>query len=285
MLKSVRAVTYGSGNRGAAPAPSGTPFDIGTTTTPITSKVIINTGNTYSDLTWGDSGSKVYIVNDQGHINQYAAGTPYDVTTIVDTGSPASYDVTLEDTIPGGIAFKPDGTRMYICGTADVITQYTLSPAWDVTSAGNIQTKATEFNNWVYTGLHFNPTGTKLYMVMGGASGYIITQTLGTAWDITTLSAGGGLVNISTDTTSPQGIHLSDDGTLLQVSSNGFGEDFVFQYLLSTPFDENSAGLDFTYDSSVLDGAISGITFDPTGYIMYLYGSANESIYQIPLTG
>ena len=236
-------------------------------------------------MSWGNSGSNFYICNIDGNVYQYTVNTPYDITTLVDT--PTSFSVFPEEATPQGVEFKPDGTRMYICGNDNHITQYTLSTPWNVTSAGSAVDGTLDYNGWSTGGMHFNSTGTKVYLVFhnGGSTCYLFAQSLNTAWDITSIQADGTFVNISSDTGEGTGIHLSDDGTLLHVSSNDTGNDFVLQYLLSTPFDENTGTLDFTYDSSVLDISVESVTFDDTGYILYILGRDTGTVYQIPLTG
>jgi len=47
-----------------------------------------------------------------------------------------SKDVSAQDTYIYGVAFSSDGTSMYVIGNAtDTVYQYTLSTAWDVSTA------------------------------------------------------------------------------------------------------------------------------------------------------
>ena len=47
-----------------------------------------------------------------------------------------SFDVSGEETNPGSLFFKSDGTKMYVTGTAgDDVNEYALSTAWDVSTA------------------------------------------------------------------------------------------------------------------------------------------------------
>jgi len=60
--------------------------------------------------------------------------TPWDVSTAA--YDEKSKDVSSQDTIPYGVFFKPDGTKMYIVGSQyDTAYQYSLSTAWDVSTA------------------------------------------------------------------------------------------------------------------------------------------------------
>ena len=273
-------------NGGVCP-PAPVPFDMNFITTPITSKTIVDTNFAFMGMTWGDSGSKVYVVNLSGNVNQYEVGTPYDITTLVDTGTTTSFDVAAEVGLsPNAVEFSSDGTKMYVSGSEQWISQYTLTTAWDlggtVTHFGDGTTDA---NGWIITGMHFNATGTHVYQVIHnfGPTSYINSQAISTPWDITTIQPGATYVDIGADTDQATGIHLSDDGTLLQVSSNHSGQEYVLQYVLSIPFDESSITLDLTYNSSVLDIDVEDVTFNNDGTIMYLFGQDGNTIYQIPL--
>ena len=47
-----------------------------------------------------------------------------------------SFSIVSQDGTPEGIYFKSDGTTMYMVGSAtDAVYQYSLSTAWDVSSA------------------------------------------------------------------------------------------------------------------------------------------------------
>ena len=284
MRVSSRIVAYGSGNRGAAAA-GGTPYDIGTASTPILSKSITAT-DVFEGITWGDSGSKMYVAHLDGDIKQYTVSTPYDITTLIDT--PTTFNVSAQEISTQCVEFSIDGTKMYIAGNDTHISQYTLSTPWNLGGTVTYFGDGTvDYNGWSTGGIHFNSTGTRVYMVFHniGTTCYLYGQNIGTPWNITTIQAGGTFTNISTDTGQGTGIHISDDGTLLHVSSNDTGSDHVIQYTLGTPFDESSAILDTTYDSSALDASVSDITWNADGTIMYLLGDATNTIYQVPLTG
>ena len=63
--------------------------------------------------------------------------------------------------------FKTDGTKMYIVGggSGDAIYQYTLSTAWDITTASydsiNISVAS---QDTVATDIRFKPDGTVMYI-------------------------------------------------------------------------------------------------------------------------
>jgi len=95
--------------------------------------------STESTLPWGlelsSDGTKAYIVNfGNGTIFQYTLSTAWDISS----GSYASksYAVTAQEGQPIGMSFSADGTKCYVVGFINkTIYQYTLSIAWDISSA------------------------------------------------------------------------------------------------------------------------------------------------------
>ena len=86
--------------------------------------------------------------------------------------STASYDsvsfsATSQDSFPTGIAFKPDGTKMYMGGVgSNTVYQYTLSTAWDLDTA-SYDSVALDVSSQESSprGVTFKPDGTKMYLI------------------------------------------------------------------------------------------------------------------------
>ena len=72
-------------------------------------------------------GTKMYVVGTvSDRVFQYILSTAWDVGT-ASYGS-LSFSVAAQETTPSGLAFKPDGSRMYVVGfTSDAVFQYDLS--------------------------------------------------------------------------------------------------------------------------------------------------------------
>ena len=70
-------------------------------------------------------GSKMYVVGYSGDdVNEYDLSTPWDVTTAVWL---QLFSVAAQETSPTGVFFKPDGSKMYVVGTAgDDVNEYDL---------------------------------------------------------------------------------------------------------------------------------------------------------------
>ena len=93
--------------------------------------------NAPREITFNNDGSKMYILGNQGKdVNEFILSTAFDVST-------ASYvqrfSVQSQENTPNGIAFNRDGTKMFIVGnTGDDVNEYTLSTAFDVSTASYV---------------------------------------------------------------------------------------------------------------------------------------------------
>jgi DNA-binding beta-propeller fold protein YncE len=83
-------------------------------------------------------GTKMYVIGNSGDdVNEYDLSTAWDVTT---ASYLQNFSVAAQENNPTGIFFKPDGTKMYVIGTAgDDVNEYDLSTAWDITTASYLQ--------------------------------------------------------------------------------------------------------------------------------------------------
>ena len=69
-------------------------------------------------------------------VNEYDLSTAWDIST---ASYSQNFSVVSQDTLSNDVFFKPDGTAMYIVGgVSDNIFEYSLSTAWDVSTASYI---------------------------------------------------------------------------------------------------------------------------------------------------
>ena len=87
-----------------------------------------------ADLWLSNDGSNVYLLNSSDDtLYQYSLSTPWDLSTLTSYGNLV---VGTEDSTPFGFAFSSDGfTLYYVGGTKDRLIKYTLTTAWDITTA------------------------------------------------------------------------------------------------------------------------------------------------------
>jgi DNA-binding beta-propeller fold protein YncE len=94
-------------------------------------------------------------------VNEFDLSTAWDVST---ASFLQNFSVVTEDTLPQDLFFKPDGTKMFVCGAqGQDVNEYDLSTAWDVTTASFLQNfNVKTFANNFY-GMFFKPDGTKMF--------------------------------------------------------------------------------------------------------------------------
>ena len=190
-------------------------------------------------FTFSYDGTKMYAVGTTNRtVYQYDLSTAFDVSTA--SYASKSFSVATQETGPRGIRFKSDGTKMYIVGsTADTVFQYSLSTAWDVSTASyDSVSLSVASEDTSPAGLYFSGDGTQLYIV-GGTNNSVYQYTLSTAWDLSTGSYASKSLSVASQDTNPSGVVINTDGTKLFVV--GFSSDNVYQYNMSTAYDLSTA--------------------------------------------
>jgi len=223
-------------------------------------------------------GTKMYSVGDVSNTAyQYTCSTPWDVSTA--TYDSVSFSIVGQEDLPTGIFFKPDGTQMYISGQrGDDLNQYTLSTAWDLSTA-SYASKTLSLNQSTNPyGCFFKPDGTKFYSI-DAASNRVYQYTLSTAWDVSTGSYDSVSFSIASQDAAATLLYFNSDGTIMyaggQISSS------LFEYSLSTAYDISTAvysGISYSFASQ--DISPSGIYFKPDGTQMYFSGLNSSTIFQ-----
>jgi len=227
--------------------------------------------------------------------NPAASGTVSGATLLLDGGvasayaiAGASYDsvsfsISSYQTSPTSLFFKPDGTKMYTSGNAgDDVDEYTLSTAWDISTASHVQIFGVTSQDTYPAGVFFKPDGLRMY-ILGRTSSTAYQYTLSTAWDISTASYDSVSFSLSSQGGGKAGFFFKPDGTALFVSS--YGTDLVYQYTLSTAWDLSTASYDsVSFSIASQDGVAFGITFKPDGTKMYITGSTNDSVYEYDIS-
>ena len=148
-----------------------TAWDISTTGSP--SSFNTNSGGAPSEaspsgLEWSTDGTQLYISGfSRDSIRQFSFISAFDLAstaTYVREFSVQSPEDNLQ-----GVRFKPDGTEMFVVGyTTDSIRQYSLSTAWDISTASYTD----DFDILPYESsvrdLSFTDSGKKVYTIGSG---------------------------------------------------------------------------------------------------------------------
>ena len=162
-------------------------------------------------------------------VNEYTLSTAWSLTSVsfVD-----SFSVASQDLAPYGLTFSADGTQMYTCGLfEDDVIQYTLSTAWDVSSASytrNLVITSVEPNP---RDVQFNSDGTAMFI--SGSTNGLHKYTLTTGYDISTASF-DSTSSITSDTQpEPAGFFIKSDGSKVWVGDQT--DKIIYQYSLVQP--------------------------------------------------
>jgi sugar lactone lactonase YvrE len=176
-------------------------------------------------LTFNNDGTKMFIVGTSGDdVNEYDLSVGFDISSAVYS---QNFSVAAQETVPHGIAFNTDGTKMFIVGTTgDDVNEYDLSTGFDVSSASFVDSFSVSAQDTAPTDIAFNPDGTKMFVV--GYAGIDINEyDLSVAFDVSSASYTQSF-SVAGQVAGPTGIAFNNDGTkMFIVGSTGAA---VYQY-------------------------------------------------------
>ena len=222
-------------------------------------------------------GLNMYVNGSTGDdVNQYTLSTAFDVSTATFV---RLFSTSAQDSSPQDVFFKPDGLSMFIMGgTNDTVFQYTLSSAFDISTASyasksfSVATQET-----APTGLWFKPDGTIMYVV-GQTTDTVYQYTLGTAWDVSTASYASIFFVVSQESTPVQ-VNLSADGLTMWIL--GQTGDDINQYALGTAFNVSTAVFENSFYVGFQETNPQGLFIDSTANNrVYMLGQNNDTVYQ-----
>lgn len=226
-------------------------------------------------ITFKTDGTKMYFIGYQGDdINEFDLSTPWEpsTSTFVQTKS-----ISAQETSPSGLRFKTDGTKMFVIGSSsDQVREYSLSTAWDVSTASYVRGFSVSSQTGTPTGITFGSSGTKMFVSDLNA---IYEYTLSTGWDVSTATYVQSLSTTDVPSNYTRDIVLNDDGTKIYVA--GY-YDFVYEYVMSTAYDLSTA----TFNTKVGHpfNAVEGIDWSADGDAMFLITDGDNAIFKFTLT-
>jgi len=230
-------------------------------------------------VTFNSDGTRMFVIGENSDsVHQYSLSTGFDLSTASFTGT--SFNVASQESIPTGVAFNSDGTRMFVIGiSSDSVHQYSLSTGFDLSTASFTGTSFDVSGEApAPQGVAFNSDGTRMF-VIGISSDSVHQYFLSTGFDLSTASFTGTSFDVSGQDTSPTGVAFNPDGTRMFVSGTSSGS--VFQYSLSTGFDLSTASFTGTsFDVSGQDSNVEGVAFNPDGTRMFITGESNDSVFE-----
>jgi len=185
-------------------------------------------------------GAKMYVVGLSGiDVNEYSLSSAWDIST---ASYVQNFSVSAQEVQPHGISFKSDGTKMYIVGmTGDDVNEYSLSSAWDISTASYVQNFSVSSQASLPTSLFFKDDGTKMFVT--DYFGTVNEYNLSTAWDVSSASYAENF-SVSAQETQLYAVSFKNDGTKAYIVGNV--SDAIYQYSTGTYGDAT-----FTYPVSV----------------------------------
>jgi hypothetical protein len=227
----------------------------------------------------GNNGTKMYVNGSTGDdVNEYTLGTAWDITTATFV---TVFSTAAQDSAPNDIFFKPDGLSMFIMGaTNDIVYQYTLGTAWDVSTASYASKSfSVTSQESAPTGLWFKSDGTIMYVV-GITADTVFQYTLATAWDVSTASYGGIFFSIAAQEANANQINLSNDGLKMWVL--GATGDDIWEYTLGTAWNVSTATPVSNFYIGFQETGPTGMFIDSTApNRVYIVGSTTaDTVFQ-----
>jgi len=196
-------------------------------------------------ITFNPAGTKMYlggVVNNT--IYQYSLSSGFDLagagvsrdtskTFTITNNSPGTASVSLN-----GMIFNNDGTKMYITNE-DRIEQYSLSTAYDISTASYDSINVVVATGDFPTDTKFNSDGTKLFII-GTVTDSVHQYSLSTAYDLSTISYDSISFSVSGTISNPRSLNFNNDGSKMYISNMTGG--VIYQYTTS--------GTQIVYDTS-----------------------------------
>ena len=193
-----------------------------------------------------------------------------------------SKSIAAEETNPAGLFLSPDGLNMYVNGfVGDDVNQYTLSTAWDVSTATYVRVFSTGAQDSAPVDILFKPDGLSMF-IMGNTNDTVFQYTLSSAFDISTASYASKSFSVTSQESNPQGFWFKPDGTIMYVI--GQTNDTVYQYNLGTAWDVSTASYaSISFSVQTQESAPTQVNLSSDGLTMWITGATGDDINEYTL--
>jgi len=177
------------------------------------------------------------------------------------------------------VTMSVDGTKMYAYGsTTKTIYQYTLSTAYDISTASYASKSFATTSQGSPTQITFKADGTRVFVMCSNDSAF--SYTLSTAWDISTASYDSKTKSVSSQDSGMTGIQISADG--LKMLTVGYTNDNIYSYTMSTAWDLSTASYDSqTFDVSGFDDSPVTLTISADGNHIFVGGGTGLDVNEL----
>jgi len=257
----------------------------------VSAKAANPTGVFFRNDGGAEDGKQMYVLDSNSDsVHEYSLSTAWDISTAT---FDQSFSVSAQETVPKCLFFRNDGgansgKTMYIGGySGDDIGEYSLSTAWDISTASYTDNLSIAAETTEPTGLIFKPDGSKAF-VLDTTYDRVFQLSLSTDWDVST----GTFSYPTTDyfeltDAVATGLFFKSDGSKMFVG--GAGSGVIREYSLSTAWAIETASFTTSFSVSSQDASISELFFRNDGSAddgkkMYVLGSQNDRLYAYDLT-
>ena len=115
-------------------------------------------------MAFSSDGAKMFVIGSSSdRIHEYALSTAFDASTAVFVDDTS---VRSKERIPTGMAFSSDGAKMFVIGNhGKEINEYTLSAAFDASTATHVDATSVSSQEADPQGMAFSSDGAKMFVV------------------------------------------------------------------------------------------------------------------------
>ena len=169
-----------------------------------------------------------------------------------------------------GFQFNNDGTKFFVVGKTGDLTEFSMSTAYDVSTASHEGEIDIPGQGTGMTGLAFNGDGTVMFVV-NESTDKVHPFTLNTAWNpIGGIASTGTAVSVKSGDNCPTDLQFNNDGSKLYII--GCQGDRVDEYDLTSNYTLNATMSVARTSVNVSDRNPRAVIFSPDGTIMITNG-------------
>ena len=241
-------------------------------------------------MRWSNDGYYLYISGSaDDNITQWHANTPWDLgdsSNPLKLGGREVYKATQVSRCDD-IAFSSDGTKMFLLdSSSDNIDQYTLSTAFDISTASNH--KVRDISGQVSTpiGFGFSNDGNSVF-ILDFSGPEIVKYNLGSSWDVDDSGwEHDSSFTLTNGPSAPYGFTFDQNSLTFYITTSS-----IYTYTINSSLAVNTIAYD-TIESSP-SGHFSGlgsaepikaIKFNSDGSQVILWGNTDNVLFVAPLS-
>ena len=239
-----------------------------------------NSNGTYGSETWTAGATNTELATLAQAMEGANSGTTnkFDVSTAVYS---QAFSVAGQDTVPIGITFNTDGTKLFVVGAiGEDVNEYALSTGFDVSTASFTDAFSVAAQEAGPAGIAFNTDGTKMF-IAGYGGDEVNEYTLSTGFDVSTASYSQNF-SVASQETTPRAVRFNADGTKMFIV--GVTGDSVYQYALSTGFDVSTASYTQAFSIAGQETEPNGLAFNTDGTKMFVTGETGQDVNEYTLS-